>query len=431
MKKGKYMDIIEQVHSRQIYDSRGYPTIEAEVTLESGIIGRAAVPSGASTGKKEALELRDSIKNEFHGKGVNNAVSNVNNIIEPEIIGFEVFDQEKIDQRMIELDGTENKSKLGANAILAVSLACANAAANSLQIPLYRYLGGKQANILPYPMLNVINGGKHADNNIDIQEFMIVPHGFTSFRDGFRAGTEIYATLKNILHQSNLSTAVGDEGGFAPNLKSNREALEILVKAITDSGYKPGTQVSIALDSAASSFFNNQKYHLSDIGDVNGEKLMDYYTQMIQDFPIYSLEDPFDEEDNETWIEFTKRYGKKLPLIGDDIFVTNYQLLNKGIEEGIANAILIKVNQIGTLTETMQTIRLATLRNYGYVISHRSGETEDSFIADLSVAMGGGHIKTGAPCRSERLAKYNQLLRIEEDLQGTGIYGRKLLNSAI
>jgi enolase len=421
------MDIVEQILARQIYDSRGFPTIEVDVMLESGIMGRAAVPSGASTGKKEALELRDGIKNEFHGKGVNKAVANVNDKIDPELTGYEVFDQEKIDQRMIELDGTANKSNLGANAMLAVSLACAKAASLSLQIPLYRYLGGRLANILPIPMLNVINGGKHADNNIDIQEFMLVPHGFATFHDSLRAGSEIYATLKEILHSKNLSTAVGDEGGFAPNLKSNREAMEILVEAIEKTGYKAGSQVSIALDSAASSFCTNKKYHLSDIGDVDGNKLIEYYAKMIQDFPVYSLEDPFDEEDDETWIEFTKKYGKKVPIIGDDIFVTNYDLLKNGINQGIANAVLIKVNQIGTLTETMNTIRLAMISNYGYVISHRSGETEDSFIADLAVAMGGGHIKTGAPCRSERLAKYNQLLRIEEDLQGTGIFGRKLL----
>lgn len=421
------MDIVEQILARQIYDSRGFPTVEADVMLESGIIGRASVPSGASTGKKEALELRDGNKNEFLGKGVNKAVANVNDKIDQELTGYEVFDQEKIDQRLIELDGTANKSNLGANAMLAVSLACAKAASLSLQIPLYRYLGGRFATTLPIPMLNVINGGKHADNNIDIQEFMLVPHGFTTFRDSLRAGTEIYATLKEILHLKNLSTAVGDEGGFAPNLKSNREAMIILVEAIEKAGYKPGEQVSIALDSAASSFYSEKKYHLSDIGDVDGRKLIEYYSEMIHDFPVYSLEDPFDEEDNETWIEFTKKMGKKVPIIGDDIFVTNYELLKNGIELGIANSILIKVNQIGTLTETMNTIRLANRSNYGYVISHRSGETEDSFIADLAVAMGGGHIKTGAPCRSERLAKYNQLLRIEEDLQGSGIFGKKLL----
>jgi enolase len=428
MKKGKKMDIVEQILARQIYDSRGFPTVEVDVMLESGIIGRASVPSGASTGKKEALELRDGNLNEFHGKGVSQAVANVNNTIDQELTGLEVFDQEKIDQRLIELDGTPNKSNLGANAMLAVSLACAKAASMSLQIPLYRYLGGRFANTLPIPMLNVINGGKHADNNIDIQEFMLVPHGFTTFHDSLRAGSEIYATLKEILHHKNLSTAVGDEGGFAPNLKSNREAMEILVEAINKSGYKPGIQVSIALDSAASSFYEDNKYHLSDIGNVNGGKLIDYYSEMIRDFPVYSLEDPFDEEDNETWIDFTKKQGKNVPIIGDDIFVTNYELLKKGIDLGIANSILIKVNQIGTLTETMNTIRLAIRNNYGYVISHRSGETEDSFIADLSVAMGGGHIKTGAPCRSERLSKYNQLLRIEEDLQGTGIFGKKLLS---
>jgi enolase len=431
MKKGKKMDIVEQIIARQIYDSRGFPTIEAVVLLESGATGRASVPSGASTGKKEALELRDGIKEEHHGKGVTKAIANIIDFIEPELIGYDVMDQEKIDMRMIELDGTSNKEKLGANAILAVSLACAKAAANSLKIPLYRYLGGKQAGIMPIPMLNVINGGKHADNNIDVQEFMIVPHGLPTFAKALRAGSEIYMTLKEILHHKKMATAVGDEGGFAPDLKSNREAIEILVEAISKAGYKPGIDVSIALDSAASSFYKNQKYHLSDEGEIDGKKLMDYYAKMIQDFPIYSLEDPFDEDDSETWIEFTKRFGKKIPIIGDDNFVTNYALLKKGIEEGIANSVLIKVNQIGTLTETMKTIRLAQLNNYGYVISHRSGETEDSFIADLAVAMSGGHIKTGAPCRSERLAKYNQLLRIEEDMQEACIFGRKLLSTSI
>jgi len=420
-------DVIQEIKPREILDSRGFPTVEVEVILESGIIGRASIPSGASTGKKEALELRDQEPNRFHGKGVTKAVNHITDEIEPELIGWDVFAQHEIDQKLIELDGSENKSKLGANAILGVSLAVARAASLSLEIPLFEYLGGKQANCLPIPMLNVINGGMHADNNIDIQEFMLVPYGFVSFKDGLRAGAEIYQTLKKILQSKKLSTAIGDEGGFAPNLATNREALELLVQAIGDTGYIPGKQVSISLDCAASSYFKEEQnqYTLHELGEIDYHQLMSYYTDLCQHFPIYSIEDPFDEADEKAWTAFTKEKGDTLPIVGDDIFVTNPVRLTNGITNKIANTILIKVNQIGTLSETIETIHIANNANYGFIISHRSGETEDSFIADLAVAMGGGHIKTGAPCRSERLAKYNQLLRIEEMIGFRAVYGKK------
>lgn len=419
------IDIIQEIKPREILDSRGFPTVEVDVILESGMIGRAGIPSGASTGKKEALELRDSDDKRYHGKGVQKAVSNILDVIEPELIGWDVFDQHGIDQKLMELDGTSNKSKLGANALLGVSLAVAKAAALSLDIPLFQYIGGKQANRLPIPMLNVINGGMHADNNIDIQEFMLVPHGLKTFKDALRAGAEIYQTLKSILKNKKLTTSVGDEGGFAPNLDSNTEALKLLVKAIEESDYTPGKDVSIALDCAASSYYKEGKYHIHELGHVDYNRLIEYYLELYKSYPIYSIEDPFDEEDDEAWIAFTKKIGSSLRIVGDDIFVTNPINLTKGIEKKIANFILIKVNQIGTLTETMKTIQIAKNGHYGFIVSHRSGETEDSFIADLAVAMDGGHIKTGAPCRSERLAKYNQLLRIEEKLGSQSIYGEK------
>ena len=417
------MDLIEEIKGREIIDSRGFPTVEAVVTLSSGIQASAAVPSGASTGKREALELRDISMQRFHGKGVKTAVDNITNSIESELIGYSVLHQHVIDSILLELDGTDNKARLGANAILAVSLATARAASMLLNIPLYRYLGGAQANTMPIPMMNIINGGKHADNSIDIQEFMIIPHGFSSFKESLQAGCETYYTLKKLLQDQNLSTGVGDEGGFAPNLESNAAALDMLMKAIEKAGYQPKEQISIALDCAADSYYKDKMYHLHGEKPMNSEELGAYYQHLTETYPIYSIEDPFEEDDEAGWIAFSKNNKNKLRIIGDDVFVTNLKIFKERSMKGIANGILVKVNQIGTLTETLQTVKFAQKNSYGYVISHRSGETEDTFIADLAVALGGGLIKTGAPCRGERTAKYNQLLRIEEELAPYSTYG--------
>ncbi|PLV58357.1 phosphopyruvate hydratase [Thermotoga sp. KOL6] len=411
-----YVEIVD-VRAREVLDSRGNPTVEAEVILEDGTVGRAIVPSGASTGKFEALEIRDKDKKRFLGKGVLKAVENVNETIAPALIGMNAFDQPLIDKTLIELDGTENKSKLGANAILAVSMAVARAAANFLGLPLYKYLGGVNAKVLPVPLMNVINGGQHADNNLDIQEFMIVPVGFESFKEALRAGAEIFHNLKKILHESGHVTAVGDEGGFAPNLSSNEEAIKVLIEAIEAAGYKPGEDVFIALDCAASSFYDEEKkVYFVDGEEKSSEVLMGYYEELIAKYPIISIEDPFAEEDWDAFVEFNKRVGNKVQIVGDDLYVTNVKRLSKGIELGATNSILIKLNQIGTVTETLDAVELAQKHNMTAIISHRSGESEDTFIADLAVATNAGFIKTGSLSRSERIAKYNQLLRIEEEL---------------
>lgn len=422
---------IKDIRAREIIDSRGTPTVEAEVILEGGVIGIAAVPSGASTGMREAIELRDNDPQRFGGKGVLKAIESINEIIKPKLKGLSVLDQETIDKTMIDLDGTKNKSKLGANAILAVSLAAARASSNFNNVPLYKHLGGAKAQTLPIPMMNVINGGKHADNNLDIQEFMIVPINFKTFKDALRAGCEIYAKLKSILKDKGMNTSVGDEGGFAPNLKSNIEAIDILLEAIEKSGYKPGKDVYISIDAAASSFYENGKYSLTDVGIKDSSQLIDYYEKIITSYPIYSFEDPIAENDYDGWKEFTVKFKDKLLIIGDDVFVTNKEIFAKGIEEGIANGILIKLNQIGTLTETLETIKYAVDHNYKYVISHRSGETEDTFIADLAVATNSGYIKSGAPARTERVCKYNRLIRIEEELEENAIYNGALLGTSL
>lgn len=419
------MSMIAAVRARQILDSRGNPTVEAELFTEAGVMGRACVPSGASTGEHEACEMRDGDKSHYVGKGVLKAVQNVNEEIAPRITesGLDASDQISIDNLLIELDGTENKTKLGANAILAVSLAAARAAAQEANLPLYRYLGGAYARTLPVPMMNVINGGAHADNSLDFQEFMLCPHGFSCFSDALRAGAEVFHTLKKVLSEQGHVTAVGDEGGFAPNLKSNEEALQLLMKAIEKAGYKPGEQISFALDVAASSFFKNGKYNLTGEGTVKtSEEMIEIYSQLSNKYPIVSIEDGLDENDWDGFKKLTTALGNKIQLVGDDLFVTNAKLLAKGIEKGIANSILIKVNQIGTLTETLKTIELAKIHGYTTMISHRSGETEDTFIADLAVATNSGQIKTGSASRTDRIAKYNQLLRIEEELGSNGIY---------
>ncbi|MFH1824942.1 MAG: phosphopyruvate hydratase [Candidatus Firestonebacteria bacterium] len=412
---------------REILDSRGNPTVEVDVVLKSGILGRFAVPSGASTGENEALELRDGDKSRYNGKGVKKAVNNVNNIIAKEIIGMDSTRQEEIDKKMIKLDGTETKSKLGANAILGVSIACAKASANALGLPLFEYLGGKQARVLPVPMMNILNGGKHADNNVDIQEFMIMPVGANSFSEALRMGAETFHSLKKILISKGHSTNVGDEGGFAPNLSSNEEALEVIVSAIEKSGYKPGKDIVLCIDSAASSFYKDGKYILkSEKKQENTSKdMIEFYGRLFSKYPIKSLEDGLEENDWDGWKKLTEKYGKVVQLVGDDIFVTNPKIFKRGIKEKVANSILIKVNQIGTLTETLETIKLAKKFNYTTVISHRSGETEDTTIADMAVAVNSGQIKTGSVCRSERIAKYNQLLRIEEILGKKAIYKGK------
>lgn len=420
------MLLIEDIIAREILDSRGNPTIEVDVILEDGTYGRAAIPSGASTGTQEAVELRDGDKSRYLGKGVQKAVQNVNEMIADNIVGLDPYDQVKIDNILIELDGTENKSNLGANAILGVSLAVAKAAANSLGMPLYRYIGGTNAKILPVPMMNIINGGKHADNNVDFQEFMIMPVGSSKFSDALRMGAEVFHNLKSVLKKKGYNTAVGDEGGFAPNLKSNEEAIEVILEAIQLAGYKPGKDVAIALDPAASEFFDEKKkkyvFSKSDGSELTPEQMVDYWANWIEKYPIISLEDGMSELDWDGWKLLTDKLGDKIQLVGDDIFVTNPEILSKGIERGIANSILIKLNQIGTLTETLDTIELAKRAGYTAVISHRSGETEDTTIADLAVATNTGMIKTGSASRTDRLAKYNQLLRIEEELDTSAIF---------
>mgnify|MGYP000917575510 CR=1 FL=1 len=418
---------IIDIYAREILDSRGNPTVEVDVVLEDGTLGRAAVPSGASTGAYEAVELRDGDKSRYLGKGVTKAVENVNNSIALEIVGMDALDQVGIDQAMIALDGTPNKANLGANAILGVSMAVAKAAAASLGLPRYQYLGGFNAKQLPVPMMNILNGGKHADNNVDIQEFMIMPVGAESFAQGLRMSTEVYHNLRKVLQGRVLATAVGDEGGFAPNLRSNEEAIEVILEAIVKAGYKPGEEFMLAIDAAASEFYQDGKYNLAGEGVVKtAAEMVEYYERLANKYPIISLEDGLAEDDWEGWKLLTERLGKKIQLVGDDLFVTNTARLGQGIAAGVANAILVKVNQIGTLTETFDTIEMAKRAGYTCVISHRSGETEDATIADIAVAVNAGQIKTGAPARTDRVAKYNQLLRIEEELQGIGQYpGRK------
>ena len=421
------MSEIIDIFAREILDSRGNPTIEVDVILENGILGRAAVPSGASTGKKEAVELRDRDKNRYLGKGVKKAVRSVNEEIGPQIVGMDATEQSLIDRIMIELDGTEDKRKLGANAILGISLAVAKAAAEDSGLPLYSYIGGIDARVLPVPFMNVINGGSHADNNLDLQEFMIVPAGAPSFAEALRIGGEVFHNLKEILKKRGYSTGVGDEGGFAPDLRSNEEAIQLLLVGIEKAGYRPGADVFIALDAASSEFYQKGKYVLKgEKKEKNAEGMMGYYEKLIKEYPIVSIEDGLSEQDWKGWIELTKRLGKKVQLVGDDIFVTNIRHLSKGIMDGVGNSILIKPNQIGTLTETLETVRMAKEAGYTTIISHRSGETEDTTIADLSVALNTGQIKTGSLSRSERIAKYNQLLRIEEELGEVSIFrGRK------
>lgn len=409
------MSLISSIKAREILDSRGNPTVEVDVRCEDSAFGRATVPSGASTGEHEALELRDGDKSRFLGKGVLKAVKNVNEVIAPELLGADAKSQETIDKTLIDLDGTPNKANLGANATLGVSLAVARAAASSLGLPLYRYLGGASANILPVPQMNIINGGVHADNNLDVQEFMIVPLGFERFSDAIRAGVEVFHNLKAILKKRGSSTSVGDEGGFAPNLASNEEAIESALEAIEKAGYKPGEDVSLALDPASSEFFDNGQYTIEG-SQHDASQMVELYKTWVDRYPIISLEDPMAEDDWDGWKLLTAELGSRVQIVGDDIFVTNTERLARGIEEGVANSILIKVNQIGTLTETLKTIEMAKGASMSFVISHRSGETEDSIIADIAVATGAGQIKTGSASRSDRIAKYNQLLRIEEEL---------------
>ena len=420
------MPFITDVYAREVLDSRGNPTIEVEVYTESGSYGRAMVPSGASTGEHEAVELRDGDKKRYLGKGVLKAVDNVNEIIAPEIIGLDCTQQAYIDQIMIELDGTANKAKLGANAILGVSMAVAKAAADFTGLPLYLYLGGFNAKELPVPMMNIINGGSHADNNVDFQEFMIMPVGFKTFSDALRCGVECFHSLKKVLSSKGYNTAVGDEGGFAPNLKSNEEAIQVILEAIEAAGYKPGSQVQLAMDVASSEFYNKEtkKYVLAGEGgkEYTAKELVDFYEQLVSKYPIVSIEDGLDENDWDGWVELTKRLGKKVQLVGDDLLVTNTKKLAQAIERGICNSILIKVNQIGTLTETFEAVEMAKRAGYTAVISHRSGETEDSTIADIAVATNCGQIKTGSLSRTDRIAKYNQLLRIEDELGTTAVF---------
>jgi enolase len=421
------MTEIINVYAREILDSRGNPTVEAEVTIFSGITGRAAVPSGASTGEHEMLELRDGDKKRYLGKGVEKAVSNVINKIGPEIIGMDCLNQREIDYTMISLDGTENKGKLGANAILSVSLACAKAAAEASELPLYRYIGGVVAKDIPVPMMNIVNGGQHADNNVDLQEFMIMPVGAKNFKEGLRMSAEVFHTLKSVLKSKGYNTSVGDEGGFAPNLKSNEEAFILIMEAIEKAGYKPGKDIYIAIDAAASSFFIDGKYVLSAEKKPNKSSLemVKFYQDLVKKYPIISIEDGLAEDDWEGWQMLTEALGSKVQIVGDDIFVTNKKRLEKGISLGVANSILIKLNQIGTITETLETIQRAKEAGYTTVISHRSGETEDSAMADIAVAANCGQIKSGSLSRSERLAKYNQLLRIEEQLDEYAVYPGK------
>jgi enolase len=414
--------LIEEIHAREILDSRGNPTVEVDVILEDGIMGRAAVPSGASTGAYEAVELRDGDER-YLGKGVRKAVDNVNAIIGPEVAGMSVFDQVGIDKLMIELDETPNKGKLGANAILGVSMAVAKAAAETLGLPLYQYLGGVNAKQLPVPMMNILNGGAHADNNVDIQEFMVMPVGAKCFAEAVRMNAEVFHNLKKVLKGKGLNTSVGDEGGFAPNLKSNEEALKAIMEAIEKAGYKPGVDILLAIDVAANELYKDGKYVLAGEGVTKTvDEMVDFYADLVDKFPIISIEDGLYEEDWEGWKKLTARLGHKIQLVGDDIFVTNTERLARGIREGVANAILIKLNQIGSLTETLDTMEMAKRAGYTCVISHRSGETEDTTIADLAVATNAGQIKTGAPSRTDRVAKYNQLMRIEEELDHIAQY---------
>ena len=422
------MEIVN-VYARQILDSRGNPTVEVEVMVEGGITGRAAVPSGASTGEREALELRDGDR-DFLGKGVKKAIKNVNEIIGPEIEGESVFDQRLIDYKMIELDGTENKSHLGANAILGVSLAVARAASNVLDVPLYFYIGGLCGNIMPVPMCNVINGGVHADNNLDIQEFMIVPIGAKSFSEGYKMVAEVFQNLKKILKEKGYSTSVGDEGGFAPNLNRNEEGIQIIIEAIEKTGYIPGEHIWIAIDTAASSLYEDGLYNFEG-KKISSDELIEFYEKIVEKYPIYSIEDGVAENDWDGWKKLTEKLGEKIQLVGDDIFVTNPKIFKEGIKQKIANAILIKLNQIGTLTETLETIEMAKRNGYKTVISHRSGETEDTFIADLTVGTNAGQIKSGSLSRSERLCKYNQLLRIEENLGDKAKYYGEIIKENI
>jgi len=416
---------IETIVAREILDSRGNPTVEVDVTLEGGAQGRAAVPSGASTGEHEAVELRDGDKHRYCGKGVTKAVKNVNGVINQKLKGFDAANQSGVDQSLIALDGTENKSKLGANALLGVSLACAHAAARAKQLPLYQYIGGEGAVTLPVPMMNIINGGSHADNNVDLQEFMIMPFGAKSFKEALRMGAEIFHCLKKILKEKGLSTSVGDEGGFAPDLKSNEEALQIILEAIEKTGYKPGSEVKIALDPASSEFYKKEKYVLEGEPEnkfKSSREMVAFYEAWVKTYPIFSIEDGMSENDWDGWKILTERIGDQVQLVGDDLFVTNSKRLQMGIDRGVANSILIKVNQIGTLTETIDAVRLAQKNGYTTVMSHRSGETEDSTIADLAVALNCGQIKTGSLCRTDRICKYNQLLRIEEELGSKAVY---------
>jgi len=424
---------IKEVKAREILDSRGNPTVEVEVKLEDGTVGRSGVPSGASTGIHEALELRDGDKKRYNGKGVLQAIDNVNKLIAPEICGLSVFDQAGLDQKLIGLDGTPNKNRLGANAILGVSLAAARAAALSLRLPLYRYLGGLGARVLPVPMFNILNGGVHANwQGTDLQEFMIAPVGAPSLREAVRWGSEVYQSLKSVLKNRGYSTGVGDEGGFAPALKKNSEAVELIVEAIEKAGYKPGEDVAIALDAAASSFYEDGLYNLRTEGEkVRAEDIVEMYKSWVEKYPVFSIEDGLAEDDWEGWKILNQKLGQKIQLVGDDIFVTNVDRIKKGLEENIANSVLIKLNQIGTLTETVEAIDLACRAGWTAMISHRSGETVDSFIADFSVAMSTGQLKTGAPCRGERVEKYNQLMRIEEELGSSAIYaGRSIFRQA-
>ncbi|PLX97881.1 MAG: phosphopyruvate hydratase [Desulfuromonas sp.] len=419
------MSEIIDIYAREILDSRGNPTVEVEVYLDSGAMGRAAVPSGASTGEREALELRDGDKSRYLGKGVTKAVENVNEVIAEALIGWEATDQTGIDRKLLELDGTDFKSNLGANALLGVSLACAKAAAEDSGLPLYQYLGGTNAKELPLPMMNIINGGEHADNNVDIQEFMIMPCGADSFKEALRMGAEIFHALKKVLSSKGYNTAVGDEGGFAPDLKSNEEALQVIMEAIKQAGYKPGEEVVLALDVAASELYKDGKYILANEkqSEKSAEEIVEFYTDLVDRYPIISIEDGMAENDWDGWKLMTEKLGKKIQIVGDDLFVTNTKILKEGIDKGIANSILIKVNQIGTLTETLEAIEMAKRAGYTAIASHRSGETEDTTIADLAVATNCGQIKTGSLCRTDRVCKYNQLLRIEDELDEIAVFG--------
>jgi enolase len=418
------MMTISALHAREILDSRGNPTVEVECLLEGGALGRAAVPSGASTGEHEAVELRDGDASRYKGKGVLKAVQHVNETLGPALAGLDAFDQAGVDARLIELDGSPNKGRLGANALLGASMAVAHAASAALEIPLYRHLGGAHAHVLPVPMMNVLNGGKHADNNVDLQEFMIVPLGAPTFREALRWGAEVFHTLASVLKKKGLSTSVGDEGGFAPNLKSNEEALQVLVEAIGKAGFKPGEQVALALDPASSEFCKDGRYVLAGDGgkQLDGTEMVEWYAALCGRYPIVSIEDGLAEDDWASWALMTKKLGAKLQIVGDDLFVTNVERLGRGIREGVANSILVKLNQIGTISETLATIQLAHRAGYTSVISHRSGETEDVTIADLAVATNAGQIKTGSLCRTDRVAKYNQLLRIEDQLGDSATY---------